>query len=384
MPTATTPHLRNRYDALTHAVRPSTWRSALAVDISRASVAVPIRVGIAVGAMLVIGGLTGQRDVAGFAALGALVSAFCRPDAYPVRAQRLAALGIGVMASVALGSAVGIAEAPVGVEIIVISLLGGVAALLVGMLHIVGPGAVIFVFAATGAAGFATDTADLTRAVLAASIGAACGVIASLAPWIGGAVRRRLLPRGRHHTTPQQVVAHASVWQDLRRRPRRDLVVNSLRIAVAAALSAVVASAIGLSHPMWAAMGAIAAMQGATYHVTVQRGAQRLLGNITGGLIAAGLLALGLNYWGAVVAIVICQTAAEIMSTANYAITSTAVTPMALLLTALGAGLSPSAAMDRVGDTLIGVVVGIVVAVITISRHELGRPDQRPAAATRA
>ncbi|NED63376.1 FUSC family protein, partial [Streptomyces sp. SID10244] len=58
------------------------------------------------------------------------------------------------------------------------------AALLVGMLHIAGPGAVIFVFAATGAMGFAQDANDVARALVATTLGAICGAVASLAPWL--------------------------------------------------------------------------------------------------------------------------------------------------------------------------------------------------------
>ena len=75
-----TPHVRVRGAALQHVVSPTTWRDALRLDFSRTSVAAPLRVGVAVGVVLVVGALLGLRDLAGLAALGALVSAFCRPD----------------------------------------------------------------------------------------------------------------------------------------------------------------------------------------------------------------------------------------------------------------------------------------------------------------
>ena len=46
---------------------------------------------------------------------------------------------------------------------------------------------------------------------------------------------------------------------------------------------------------------------------------------------------------------------------------ATVVTPMALLMTALSVGLTPEAAVARVADTLLGVVIGIVVAAVAIS-----------------
>ncbi|MGC4962570.1 FUSC family protein [Gordonia sp. DT218] len=370
-------HVRHRQSALVHAVHPSVWRSSVSTfDMSRAGVAAPIRVGIAVAIVLVVSGLLGCRDVAGFAALGAVTSAFCRPDPYRVRVGRLGVLGIGIVAAVGIGAALGLTDASITVQIATISILGGCAALLVGTLRMAGPGAIIFVFAATGSMGFVDSASDLRRTLTATVIGAVCGAVASLAPWLLRGTWSRIRPTQLRPTTDNTPVQYESLWTTLTRRPRHDLVANSLRIVVAMAASAAIATAAGLSHPMWAAMGAIAAMQGVSYHVTVQRGVQRLLGNVGGAIIAVVLLGLGINYWGAVVVIVICQLAAEITAPVNYAVASVAVTPMALLLTGLSADLPPSAALDRVTDTLIGVVIGIVVAALTITAPDVGRLRQ--------
>lgn len=357
--------VRHRGAALRVAARRTTWREALTLDFSRMGFAVPLRVGVAVALVFVIGGLTDHQDVAGFAALGALVAAFCRPDPYPTRVGRLIMLAAGVTVSIAIGAAVAVWTDSLLLEIAVICLLGGVAAYMMSLLHIVGPGAVVFVFAAAGAAGFAADLGDFWRAIIATAIGGVIGVVASLAPWL-----LRLAP------ADDDGPARESLWRSLTRFDRQ-LLFNSARITLAGALAAALALATGLSYPLWAAMGAVAAMQGVGYHLTVRRGVQRLLGNVAGGVLAAALLALPLGYWGAVVAIIIFQTLAEIFSTVNYALCSVAVTPMALLLTGLTAGLSPITAIDRVLDTLIGIVVGIVVAAITISGTDSAglRPD---------
>ncbi|MXP22745.1 FUSC family protein [Gordonia sp. HNM0687] len=340
----------------------------MSADLDRLSVAAPLRVGLAVACTLIVGGASGHRDVAGLAALGALIAAFCRADPYRVRVGRLTVLAIGIVGSVGLGAVLGLTDAPVAVEIAAIALLGGAAALGVAALHITGPGAIVFVFAANAATGFTDDATDLTRALPATAVGAVVGAGASLAPWAWH--RHRARRRGTLDQPP--ALRYEPLRQMLRRRPRPELLANSGRIVVATASSAAIAAAIGLSHPVWAAMGALAAMQGVSYHLTVERGVQRLLGNVVGGVVAAALLGVGLGYWGAVIAIVICQITAEVWAPVNYAVTSLAVTPMAMLLIAVSAGLSPQAAVDRVADTLIGVVVGIVVAALTISgRHAL-------------
>ncbi|MBM4636231.1 FUSC family protein, partial [Rhodococcus hoagii] len=128
--------------------------------------------------------------------------------------------------------------------------------------------------------------------------------------------------------------------------------------------------ACGLAHPLWASMGAIAALQGLNFTQTVQRGIQRLVGNIVGAVIAAGLIALSLGFWQAVVAVIVLQTAAELMVLINYALTSLVVTPMALVLTGFTSPITPEAGMTRILDTLIGVVVGVLVAAVTVSRAD--------------
>lgn len=348
--------------ALRHAVDPQSWRGALRLDLHRAAVTGPLCVGVAVTLVFVIGGLVHQRDIAGFAALGALVSAFCRPDPYPVRFGRLLVLAAGITAALGIGALLGAGGYPLAVVVAVISLLAGAAAYLVWALHIVGPGAVVFVFGAVGAAGFAHDAGDVFRVVTATVLGAVIGVSAAMAPWWGALLLRK---------KPKQPSAQReSLRVTMARAPHRRLIARGGCIAVAGALGAAIAAGAHLEHPMWATMGAVATMQGVGYHVAVHRGVQRLLGNIGGALLAAALLALPLGYWGAVAAIVVFQVVAEVASTVNYAVTSLAVTPMALLLTGLGAGLSPEIALDRIADTGIGIVVGIVIAAVTISSAE--------------
>lgn len=371
------------YLALRHAVHPAAWRGALQADLRRAGLAAPVRIGVAVAVMFVLGGLTGHHHVAGFAALGALVSAFCRPDPYPVRVGRLTVLSIMIISSIAAGATLGACDAPVTVSVTVIALIAGTAAYFVSALHIAGPGAVVFVFAAVGAEAFARSTGDALQAVAASAVGTVAGTVAALAPWLLSRTWRTVTRRAVTHTGPHPA-RRESVAVTLLRAPHLTLLKSSARIAVAGALGAAAALAFGLPHYMWATMGAVATIQGVAYHVAVHRGVQRLVGNVGGALLAAGLLTLPLGYWGTAAAIVIFQTCAEIAATVNYALTSLAVTPMALLLTGLGAGLAPGAAVDRILDTVVGVVVGIAIGALTISgadsehlRATAGSPDTK-------
>ena len=326
--------------------------------------------------VLVIGGLAGQYSVAGIASLGAIVSAFCRPDPYRVRMPRLVFVAVLLWTSVAVGGLLAVLHAPIAVQIVVMALLGGVGALVVAALHLVGPGAVVMVFAANAALGSVADWRGLVTAMVAVMIGTAVGFVAAIAPWIWVQVARAF---GRDVTLvePAAGVAYDSIARSLVRVTDRRHLELAGRVVVASALAAGVAVALGLQHPMWAAMGALAALVGVQYHNTVRRGVQRLLGNVGGAAIAAVLLMIPLGFWWSVVFVVIFQTIAEIMAPRNYGITSLVVTPMALLMTALGAGLSSGVALTRVFDTFVGVVIGIVIAAVTITRDDrVGDPSR--------
>lgn len=369
-------HTRHRVNALHHAVRPSTWLDALRLNAADTSTAAALRVGVAVAVVLVIGGLAGQYSVAGIASLGAIVSAFCRPDPYRVRMPRLVFVAVMLWTSVAVGGLLAVLHAPIAVQIVVMALLGGVGALVVAALHLVGPGAVVMVFAANAALGSVADWRGLVTAMVSVMIGTAVGFVAAIAPWIWVQVARAF---GRDVTLvePAAGVAYDSIARSLVRVTDRRHLELAGRVVVASALAAGVAVALGLQHPMWAAMGALAALVGVQYHNTVRRGVQRLLGNVGGAAIAAVLLMIPLGFWWSVVFVVIFQTIAEIMAPRNYGITSLVVTPMALLMTALGAGLSSGVALTRVFDTFVGVVIGIVIAAVTITRDDrVGDPSR--------
>ncbi|MCQ4121209.1 FUSC family protein [Rhodococcus tibetensis] len=156
----------------------------------------------------------------------------------------------------------------------------------------------------------------------------------------------------------------------IRRLRSRDAALNAARIAVAALLAGCFCVAVGLEHPLWASMGAMAAMQGVTFSQTVQRGIQRLSGNVAGAVLAAALIATALGYWQTVVVIVVLQTVTELVVIKSYAFASVVITPMALLLTGLGSAVTPDIAVSRVIDTAVGVVIGVIVSAAAISRKD--------------
>ncbi|PTR19875.1 fusaric acid resistance family protein [Rhodococcus sp. OK519] len=450
--------------ALAHTVVPSTWRRAFELRTADATIAPALRVGLASAAVFVAGGLLGYRELAGFAALGSLAAAFGRYEPYPRLAGKLALVGVALVCFVAFGGALGAAALPAGVLIGILSLAAGMASAYMNAFQLVGPGPVILIFAATGAAGYSSSAGDVVAVASAAAAGVVVGWVAAMLPGLllplgparlaaaralvvvgslertgaeGVPAARSALDRAREvlaasgHTRARRghgrdlallldVADDAiDVWvadgdptlirdiaqheRELRRvkrsgfvggvgdrtTPRTELPAparllraarsnlgsaalrhTAIRVTLASAAAGWIALACGLEHPLWATMGAIAALQGLSFTHTVQRGIQRLIGNIGGAVIAAGLIAASLGFWQAVVAVVVLQTAAELMVLVNYALTTLAVTPMALVLTGLTSPISPEAGMTRILDTLIGVVIGVLIAAVTISRTD--------------
>ncbi|TXG89890.1 FUSC family protein [Rhodococcus rhodnii] len=452
--------LRLSSRALAHAVAPRTWSDAAKVAHADATLAVGVRVGIAVAVVMVVAGLAGYPNLAGFAALGALVSAFARYEPYPRLGWKVGIIGVGVVVFVAAGAGLGLLGVPASVEIGLMGIACGVAVLLVGVYRVTGPGPVVMIFAATAAVGSSGSVAALAGIVLASAVGTVVGWLAAMAPWVlypmgparlataralaalarvergasdedvAAAVRAVdaardvvaasgsrhraygerletllddvavLLDRWSHEPDDRRRAHLASHEAELRRlksrtelsgfvgtthqlsprfgflrdhAPRwrsRELLLAAVRSTIAALVAGWLALGVGLDHPLWASMGAMAALQGIDFTHTVHRAIQRLAGNIVGALLAAGLIGAQLGFWPTVAVVVVLQAVAEIVVLRNYALTSVAVTAMALLLTGFGAHITPDVAISRVADTLVGVVVGVVAAALTISRSD--------------
>ncbi|WP_168707335.1 FUSC family protein [Gordonia paraffinivorans] len=444
--------LRVSRGALAHSVSAAAWRGALEVRRADPTTAVALRVGLAVLIVLVAGGLSGQTEVAGFAALGALASAFLRYEPYPRLARRLAGVAGLIVASTAFGAMLGVTGAGIWVQVVAVSAAAALVYWLVQVAGITGPGPVVMIFAATGAAGYADTAVAAGHAVAAAAAGGLVGWLVAMAPMLTHphspsriAVARALaavaeveqlgadavpaaraaIDRARDalaDTPSRRVDRHvlellalvdaaeatldgrradtaalddfARLEAELRRvrsdigTPRVDATAAGLpasrgretrkrttdrrlwsgaaRVGVASLVAGGLASACGLSHPLWAILGAVATLQGVNYSHTVQRGIQRLLGNAAGAVLAAAFLAVDPGYWPLAIAAVACQTGAELTVTRNYAAATTFVTGTALLLTAIGNPVGADVAAARVGDTLIGVVIGVALAALTV------------------
>ncbi|WP_182346247.1 FUSC family protein [Tomitella gaofuii] len=368
VPTTTAPghtalrsHAHRARTAARHSGAPATWRRAFSLNPASPSLVPALRVGFATAIVLIAGGALGHTELAALAGLGAITAAFARGEPYRRRAGKTAIAGATIIASILLGSA--LTGTPMLLQIVVLSLAGGAGAWLLASLRIVGPGAVVIVFAGSAAA----MTGDLPRAALATALGVAVGWLCAMAPVArvaqhGAAEERRWVRSGAGRLASGEFLGAGA------------------RIAVASLLAGAAALGIGLEHALWASMGATAALQSITFASTVQRSIQRLVGNVTGAAVALAFIATGMGFWPTAAAIVALQVITEMTIARNYALATTAITPMALLMMGLSGGLTTSMALSRVADTAIGVIVGVAIAALTIHPADTQHlPAHRPA-----
>ncbi|MFF7760309.1 FUSC family protein [Streptomyces griseorubiginosus] len=155
----------------------------------------------------------------------------------------------------------------------------------------------------------------------------------------------------------------------------------AVRTALGCALAGYASLALGVGRPYWALVTAASLYQ-ANITLTWSRGVQRVVGNLVGVLVFAAVVPLA--HLGAA-ALVLCCLAfnfgAEALIARNYWLGSICVTPMALLITEFAGYQEPGRLItERLVDTLVGAVVGFLVAVAVTNRRAGDRVERALAA----
>lgn len=315
--------------------------------------------------------LSPWSHLVGFAALGALPALFGRfaPPARRGGIVLLCALS-QIFAVLVMSLTVWAGVAIVG-QILMLAILAGFFYFLGAVGRFGPPGALIFIFAASASMADVRMLDQLfERAAATGSIGLFAVLICVATEWL----RRRAGASG--EMTIDTV------------GPRRDIVAAAARIAVGSGAAAFAAHALGAAHPGWAAMGAMAVMQGAHLHIRMNRAIQRTVGTIVGACLVWILLSFTPAPAAIIAILVLLTVATEVIIGFNYALGQMLVTPMALLMTYLAApGLSGTTlAIERVADTVLGAVIGMIMAIILstlddrrhLRRHHVRRRRKSP------
>lgn len=330
---------------------PAHLRTALQVRRLPGGLGDALRCGAAVAAALAACDLAGHREVAGFAALTAVTSVYGRDAAPRRRAWLLLAVGGLLAGSLLLASAAVALGAPGPLLLLLTAALAAAATAACALLRTGPPGATIIVFAVGAGLAGAPTLADLGPRAAGAAVGLAAAWLAAMSTVLTRPRERAALAAP---PSPPSGAPPRPAWR-----------LATVRVGLAGTVGAVASALAGLGHPAWAVMGSTAVLQGTSAGHTTVRALHRGLGTVAGALLAWPLLEARLGFVATCAVVVVLQTVTEVLVGRHYGLAMLTITPMALLMTTLAHGVDPTElATDRVGETAIGVLVGVVVAVL--------------------
>ena len=317
--------------------RGRVWTGVIRIGPHGGAHRVAARAALSVGVPLLVLLLIGRLDLSVYASFGAFAALYGRLDPPRTRVRMQTTAGGILVLSMLLGTLLSALSAPPVVSVVVVAVMAAAVTLFAYRAQWHPPGALFTVFAA-GAFG------------LVLLVGVSSVLWSLLVTTALVLSRRGSWRRPSRQAPPIGPVA----WE------------MTATVGVAALLAGVAGTLLIGTHWYWAMVGAVAAVGGA--HVTARliRGTQRLVGTLVGVLIAAGLLALHLPPWAILVVAVLMQVGAELFVGRNYGIAMVFITPLALLMISLASPATPGMLLrDRVLETVIGVAVGTVVAIVS-------------------
>lgn len=332
--------LRQMRESLAVARRQPSLRNSILVGVQAA-----LTVLIALSATY----MSPWPQLVGYASLGSLVALFGRFSSRRGRGGVLVLSALTQTGGVVLMSAVTALGAPKEVQLAVLALFCGVAVFIAATGRVGAPGPLIFAFAAGASMVSVAGWTEVAERGLATG---AVSIVALLVCLATEPLRQQPTPERAFPVEPLRPASHRAV--------------AAARIAFGAAVAAFATHAVGAAHPAWAALGAVAVLQGAHLHISMNRALQRMAGTLVGGVMVWFVLSAQPGIWQVIWMLAFLQIATELVIGYNYAFGQAFVTPMALLTSYLAAPGAAGAEMapERVLDTLIGASIGMVAALI--------------------
>ncbi|UOQ88318.1 FUSC family protein [Agromyces endophyticus] len=353
-----------------HASLDRWWRSVRALDLE-----VALRAAVAAAVPLAILVAVGRVDWASYAAFGGMVAIFGRSEPYGTRLRTVTAAAAAQLGATGLGILLSASGAPLAVQAGALVLV--VSAVIVGFnLLGVTPSTPLFaVFGLLVCAAQPVDDGTGWQRWGVAWAAAAFAWLLAMSGWLlrrlaGDRADRAFKPLPRRTPTRRRGHTDPRLW------------LNVAQNVLAALAAGGVALALGLGHPYWAVVSAIAVIPPARAAHTVSRAAHRVLGTLVGVAVTALVLWPDPSVWVLVGVVAVCQFAAEVLVTRHYGAALVFVTPMALVVAHLASPVPVAGLIgDRVLETALGAAAG-VVAVLAARRFVEVVPMPPPTTAT--
>lgn len=336
---------------------------------------VALRAALAAVVPLAVLIVLGRVDLAAYAAFGGMTAIFGRSEPYRTRLRTVTAAAAVQVGSIGAGILLSVAHAPLIVEAGVLALVIAVVILVYNTLGVTPSGPLFAVFAVLVCAAQPVDDGS---GWLRWGVAAAAAAFAWLLAMSGWLLRRAARTREQSifKALPRQAPVRARAYADAR------VWLNIAQNVLAALAAGGVAIALGIGHPYWAVVSAVAVIPPARAAHTVQRAWHRVVGTAVGVGVTALVLWPEPPIWVLVAVIAVCQFAAEILVGRHYGAALVFVTPLALTVAHLAAPTPiPVLLGDRLVETVVGAALG-VAAVLLARRFVEYVPMPPPTMAT--
>ncbi|WP_229072600.1 FUSC family protein [Actinoplanes sp. DH11] len=377
------------------------------MEISRRDAPAALRAGVSVALPLLVVLLIDRPHLSMYAAFGAFTSLYGRTRAGRARLAMQSAAAVALVTAVATGVLVSLLDVRTWVAVLVAAVIAGVGNAVSFLAGWHPPGALFLVFAFGAVASVPHRLADVLPAVTVAAASAAFSLLIGAASAVFRAARRAAgragaatgqagaAAGGERAATGQAggggaatgqagaaaggggAAADAASAADPGVRPElRQALPDAAASAAAALVAGTVATGLGIGHPYWATVAAVAPLAARGRSAQLTRAAHRIAGTLGGLVLAALVLAPGFGPYPAVAILAVLQVTAELLVGRNYGLAMLFITPLALLMNQVAAP-RPMAGLlaDRGLETVIG---GAVACAVIVMAHRARRPRPAP------
>ncbi len=154
-----------------------------------------------------------------------------------------------------------------------------------------------------------------------------------------------------------------------------DTISESVIVAGFVSLTLLIALALKLSNPYWAAVSCFLIIQGIHLRTMWIKQIHRLLGTIVGVVLAGWMLSWGLSIWGVALTILLMMLCIENLVDRHYGLAVIVITPLTIFIAEYGSGLPFSeqayqtVIRARLFDTVIGCLIGLSGGVVMHSTN---------------
>jgi len=154
-----------------------------------------------------------------------------------------------------------------------------------------------------------------------------------------------------------------------------DTISESVIVAGFVSLTLLIALALQLSNPYWAAVSCFLIIQGIHLRTMWIKQIHRLLGTIVGVVLAGWMLSWGLSIWGVALTVLIMMLCIENLVDRHYGLAVIFITPLTIFIAEYGSGLPFSeqayqtVIRARLFDTVIGCLIGLSGGVVMHSTN---------------